>query len=121
MFSKKIFSIIIGVITTLFASFALIIKNAELLLLPLIQLIMGVVTAITLVDGISSFRWKRNRLGLFFTFITLFLFTVIILNNTMTIEGIFPAIAMYIVFGVPIGIIALFTPRISTRDDLKKT
>lgn len=39
----------------------------------------------------------------------------------MTIEGIIPVIAMYILFGVPIGIIAMFVHRINNRNDLKKT
>lgn len=115
------FSAIIGFITALFASFSLITQNGDLLLQPLLQLILGVVTANSLVNGISSFHSKRRGLGLFFAFITLFMLTVIILNNTMTIEGIIPVIAMYILFGVPIGIIAMFVHRINNRNDLKKT
>ncbi|MFZ3579570.1 hypothetical protein [Virgibacillus sp. DJP39] len=117
MLNKKVLSIIIGVITTLFSSFALITHNDELLLLPSIQLIFGLVTADMLVSGISAFRGKRKGLGLFFTFITLFMLTVVILNNTMTIEGIIPVIALYMFFGVPIGIIAMFAHRINTRNE----
>lgn len=118
MLNKRLFSISVGVLTTLFASFALITQNGGLLLLPLIQIIFGLVIANTLVEGISAFRRKRNGLGLFITFITLFMLTVIILNNTMTIEGMIPVFTMYIVFGIPIGIIALVAQRINTRSEL---
>ncbi|WP_407271758.1 hypothetical protein [Radiobacillus sp. PE A8.2] len=118
MFNKKTFSIIVGVIATLFSSYALITQNHEFLLLPFVQLILGLVTANSLVDAILAFRRNSTRLGLFFTFITLFMLTVIILNNTMTIEGILPVLALYIIFGVTIGIIAMFARSIETRSEL---
>ncbi|MFC7320030.1 hypothetical protein [Halobacillus campisalis] len=119
MLNKTILSIFVGVITTLFVSFALITQNDDLLLKPFIQLILGLITANVLVSGISAFHRKSKGLGLFFTFITLFMLSVIILNNTMTIEGIIPVMIIYIVFGVPIGIIAMFVHRINTRNELE--
>ena len=114
MLNRKILSIVVGVITTLFVSFALITQNGDLLVTPFLQLILGLVTADVLVSGISAFRRKSKGLGLFFTFITLlFMLSVIILNNTMTMEGTVPVITIYIVFGVPIGIIAMFVHRIN--------
>ncbi|MCT2534827.1 hypothetical protein NC661_04190 [Aquibacillus koreensis] len=118
MLSEKSVSMFIGVITTIFVSFALISQNDGLLLTPLIQLILGYVTAHVLISGISAFLKKRKGIGLFFTFITLFLLSVIILNNTMTISGFIPVITLYILFGVPIGIIAMIAHRINTRNEM---
>ncbi len=114
---KKLFSIIVGSITALFSSLALITHNGELLLSPAIQIILGLATGSTVVDGISAFRKKRQGLGLFFTFITLFMLTVIILNNTMTIDGIIPVLTLYIIFGIPLGILAMLAHRIDTRSE----
>lgn len=118
MLNKILLSIFVGVITTVFSSYAFISHNEELLLLPAIQLILGLATANMIVSGISAFRSRKKGLGLFFTFIALFLFTVIILNNTMTIEGIIPVLVMLIIGGVPIGIIAMFAYRINNRSEL---
>ncbi|WP_042221573.1 hypothetical protein [Oceanobacillus manasiensis] len=118
MLTKQTVSIIVGILTMIFSSFALLTHNADLLLLPPIQFILGLVTAGMLVSGITSFRNKTIGTGLFFTFITLFLLSVIILNNTMTMEGFIPVLTMFIVFGVPIGIIGMFANRINVRDEL---
>ncbi|TGB04930.1 hypothetical protein [Halobacillus salinus] len=119
MLNRKILSIFVGVVTTLFVSFTLITQNDDLLVTPFIQYIFGLVTANVWVSGISAFRRKKKGLGLFFTFITLFMLSVIILINTMTIEGIIPVITIYIVFGVPIGTIAIFVHRINTSNELE--
>ncbi|MFD2923155.1 hypothetical protein [Halobacillus naozhouensis] len=118
MLKNILFQIIIGVITILFSSYALITHNEDILLLPFIQGILGFIIVVMLACGISAFRRKRKGLGLFFTFVTIFLFTIALLNNTMAIEGIIPILAMYIVFGVPIGIIVMLAHRVNTRNEL---
>ncbi|MFQ3543846.1 hypothetical protein Q7A53_07150 [Halobacillus rhizosphaerae] len=114
---KKLFSIIFGTTTALFSSLALMTHNGELLVSPSIQIMLGLATGSTVVNGISAFHKKQKGIGLFFTFITLFLLTVILLNNTMTTEGIIPVLTVYIIFGVPIGIIAMLEQRIHTRSE----
>lgn len=58
----KLFQIMIGVIAILFSSYALITHNVDILLLPSIQFILGLIIATMLVSGVSAFRRKR-RIG----------------------------------------------------------
>ena len=118
MLKHQLFRIIIGVITILFSSYALITHNINILLLPSVQFIFGLITATTLVSGVSAFREKRIGLGFFFIFETLFMFTVILLNNTMRIEGLTSVLVMYIVCGVPIGVLVMFAHRLETKSKL---
>lgn len=62
MLNTNLLSIFVGVITTIFSSYVFISHNEELLLLPSIQLILGLVTANMLVSGISAFRRMRKRI-----------------------------------------------------------
>lgn len=112
------FLIIIGVIAILFSSYALITHNADILLLSPIQFILGFIIVLMLVSGVSAFRGKRKGLGLFYIFVTLFMFTVILLNNTMSIDGLTPVIIMYVVIGVPIGVMIIFSHYLETKNKL---
>ncbi|MFB4166822.1 hypothetical protein [Virgibacillus sp. JSM 102003] len=118
MLKNILFRIAIGVITILFSSYALITHNEYILLLPSVQLYLGLIAATMLVTGVSALHERRKRLGLFFTFVSLFIIVVILLNNSVTIEGIIPVIALFFFLGIPIGIIAMFTQRMHNKSGL---
>ncbi|MDL4842354.1 hypothetical protein [Aquibacillus rhizosphaerae] len=118
MIHNKLIQILMGVITTLLLSYALISSNVEYLLLPYIQGVLGFIIVVMFIEGLSAFKQKRKGLGLFFIFLTLFMFTVIILNNTITVEGVIPLFILYVLFGVPIGIVAMFAYSLDNKDKL---
>lgn len=115
---QKSYKVFMGIFAVLFLSYILITDNQNLLLSPIVQMIMGLVSATMLVSGIAALRNKSKKIGSFYTFVTLFILIVIILNNTMTIDGLIPVAVIYIVGGVPIGIIGMFAIRLENRGKL---
>ncbi|WP_281975222.1 hypothetical protein [Halobacillus litoralis] len=118
MFNKNRLLILTGSIALIFSSGALLTKHDEVLLEPIVQGIFGFVTVFMAGAGVTAYRRKRKGRGSFFTFVTLFLIMVILLNNTMTIAGLLPVAALYI--GVPIGIMAMVAQRFNKDDWYKK-
>ena len=115
---QKSYKAVIGIFSVLFLNYALITDNQDLLLLPIVQMIMGLVSATMLVAGIAAFRNKNKKIGSFYACVSLFVLIVMIFNNTMTIDGLIPVAVIYIVGGVPIGIIAMFAIRLENRGKL---
>lgn len=118
-FIQKLYKVVIGIVAVFFLSYALIDGKNDILLLPSMQLIMGLVIATMLVSGVSAFRNKNKKLGSFYTIVTLFMLIAIIFNNTMTLDGLIPVIGMSIVCTVPIGIIAMIFYRLENKSKLR--
>ncbi|RWZ54592.1 hypothetical protein EQV77_13145 [Halobacillus fulvus] len=119
MLDKRRSTLIVAVVMTLLSSYALMTHHGQFLLHPAMQLVLGMATASTLVEAIAAFRKKKKGSGLVLTFLTLFMLTVIIANNTMTVGGIVPVLTMYMVLGVPVALMALFAHRISENREIK--
>lgn len=118
MLKNILFQFAIAVITILFSSYALITHNGDILLLPSVQFCLGLIAATMSVTAVSALRKKRKRLGSFFTFVSLFIIVVILLNNSMTIEGIIPVMALFLFLSIPIGIIAMFSQGMHNKSEL---
>ncbi|WP_430787555.1 hypothetical protein VBD025_16770 [Virgibacillus flavescens] len=118
MLQNNSIKIAIGIITVALTGYPLLTNNQDILLLPAIQGILGFVTATMLLAGVSAFRKKRKIMALFYTIVTVYLACLILFNNSMTFKGLLPVLVIYIVGGVPIGIMAMFAYRLENKNRL---
>ena len=112
------FRILIGVLTIVFFSYIQITHHADLLKLPLIKMILGFIFGNMLIEGITAFLEKRHEISLFFILVTICIFPSIFLNTHLHIMGLIPTLAIFIVFAVPISIMAMVMHHLEVKNNL---
>lgn len=115
MDKRNLFLVVIGIIAILLSSYAFITNNADILLIVEVKFIIGFIVGIMLIHGVLAFREKRKVLGLFYIFVTLIMFTVLLLNNSINMNGILLYSFLCLVLGLPIVMIVTIVNHINTK------
>lgn len=117
---QDFFKMFAGITAVLFSGYIVVTENYELMSFVLVQSVMGLVISGLVKFGISSFEAKKKLVGSFYIIAAALLFVTVIAANDLSLMGILPLMVILIIFGAPIGIMAMFHYHFEHKKQLLK-